>query len=248
MNTLDSPLLEKKPKEWAASRITAHRLLWCTCIGTFALYIFLGTVERLAFAQMVHVMPTGVLLMHTLLSLMTLLLFIVLQLARSQGESESENSETLQRMNALEVLQMGALDALHSLLSLEGASAISGVSQVLLLQVRDAQTTRHMHERMQLHTCTRDLPWWIFKRRGADVAGERADRHAVELATATATRGPGQSRDAPAPVTPQGSLLYQPPIASRVRATCHQLTCHLSRPRRCADRDGDRGGGECATG
>ena len=81
-------------------------------------------------------MPTGVLLMHTLLAFMSLCLFVVLQLARSQGAGDNQStSEVLQRLNALDVLSMALLDTLRSLLALEGATGISGITQTQLLQV-----------------------------------------------------------------------------------------------------------------
>ncbi len=109
---------------------------WCLHLAGLAAYVVLGSLDRLVFAQMVLGMPTGVLLMHTQLALMSLSLFIVLQLARSQGAGYRSLavSEVLQRLNALDVLSIAVLDTMHSLLALEGATAISGVTQVLIMQ------------------------------------------------------------------------------------------------------------------
>ena len=62
-----------------------RRLVFALTCACFCLYVLLGTVERVAFARMAFSMPDGVLLMHTLLSVMSLLIFTVLQLARSQS-------------------------------------------------------------------------------------------------------------------------------------------------------------------
>ena len=112
-----------------------RRKLALLLAGTFALYLVLGVFERLAFAQMVLLMPTGVLLMHTLLALMSLLLFVVLQLARSQSTMDEQPvSDALQQLQLSHVLQMAAIDAVRSLLALSGAVGIPGVAQTMLLQ------------------------------------------------------------------------------------------------------------------
>ena len=92
-----------------------RRKLALLLAGTFALYLVLGVFERLAFAQMVLLMPTGVLLMHTLLALMSLLLFVVLQLARSQSTMDEQPvSDALQQLQLSHVLQMAAIDAVRA--------------------------------------------------------------------------------------------------------------------------------------
>jgi len=131
---LGSPLLEHG--HGVEARTSRHRCL--PCLLTFwwlAGYILLGALERLFFAQMVSGMPSGVLLMHTLLSLMNMSFFIVMQLARSQGVGDGQPlSDVLQRLNGFDVLSMAVLDTVHSLLALEGATAISGITQSLILQ------------------------------------------------------------------------------------------------------------------
>lgn len=136
--SLSDPLLGSDDGEEDDARARSHRR-WLVLLlaGTFTLYILLGVFERLAFAQMVLLMPTGVLLMHTLLALMSLLLFVVLQLARSQSNADEQPvSDALQELRLSEVLQMAILDSLHSLLALGGATTIPGVAQTLLLQVQ----------------------------------------------------------------------------------------------------------------
>lgn len=139
LEPLRSPLLEQR----STSR-RSRRCFYCSLVAGVAAYVVLGALERLVFAQTVLGMPTGVLLMHTLLALMSLSLFVVLQLARSQGAGDGQPvSDVLQRLNVLDVLGMAVLDTLHSLLALEGATAINGVSQALLLQVRCPLKTVH---------------------------------------------------------------------------------------------------------
>jgi len=135
---LHTPLLSERDKK---DRSPSCRVVFLLTAGLTG-YVVLGALERLVFAQMVIGMPTGVLLMHTLLALMTLSLFIVLQLARSQGGGDGQPvSDMLQRLNAFDVLSMAVLDTVHSLLALEGATAISGVTQLLLLQGTVPATT-----------------------------------------------------------------------------------------------------------
>lgn len=108
----------------------------CLCVltaGLFALYLVLGAIERVSFARMATSMPQGVLLMHTLLTVMSLMLFTVLQLARSQS-SGPPISAALQQLNLPDVLFIAVLDVLHSLLALMGATVIPGVVQAMLLQ------------------------------------------------------------------------------------------------------------------
>jgi hypothetical protein len=137
--SLDSPLLEKSGIEDGVGRVLLHRhVRLAMLIGAFGLYFLLGALERLAFTQMVHAMPTGVLLMHTLLSLMGLALFVVLQLARSQGGGPPVK-EQLQRLSFLDLLQMAFLDTLHTLLAFAGGTQIPGVVQIILLQATFAR-------------------------------------------------------------------------------------------------------------
>ena len=108
--------------------------MWSLLSLALVVYVLLGAMERLAFAQMVHIMPKNILLMHTLLVLMSLALCIVLQLARSQSGA-APISEQLLQLKFVDVIQMAFLDALHSLLALIGATSIPGVVQTMLLQV-----------------------------------------------------------------------------------------------------------------
>ena len=110
-------------------------------VVSFFLYILLGAIERVTFARMAFSMPDGVLLMHTLLALMSLLLFLILQLARSQGtvspnarRNHASDDEALQRLYLPDVLSIAVLDVLHSLLALAGATDVPGVVQALLIQ------------------------------------------------------------------------------------------------------------------
>ena len=136
--SLSSPLLEDVDSDDGDVRKRPHRHLRAALlIGTGGLYVLLGALERLAFNQMVHAMPTGVLLMHTLLSFMGLALFVVLQLARGQGGAPPVK-EQLQRISFLDLLLMAFLDSLHSLLAFAGGTQIPGVVQVILLQARRA--------------------------------------------------------------------------------------------------------------
>ena len=111
-----------------------RRCLFVLTAGSFLLYILLGAVERVSFARMAFSMPDGVLLMHTLLSLMSLLLFTVLQLARSQSTERSDADMAPQHLHLPDVLSIAALDVMHSLLALAGATDVPGVVQTLLLQ------------------------------------------------------------------------------------------------------------------
>ena len=80
------PLLEDVERPSSPPNVPLGRrtLIFSTiCFTLF--YVLLGAIERVSFARMASSMPSGVLLMHTLLAVMSLMLFTVLQLARSQS-------------------------------------------------------------------------------------------------------------------------------------------------------------------
>ena len=81
---LADPLLEDVERPSSPPNVPLGRrtLIFSTiCFTLF--YVLLGAIERVSFARMASSMPSGVLLMHTLLAVMSLLLFVVLQLVRT---------------------------------------------------------------------------------------------------------------------------------------------------------------------
>ena len=134
MKAASEPLLESAFAE-APAPPPAHRRWLCLAIaGTFFLYVLLGALERITFVRMATAMPSGVLLMHTLLAVMSLLLFTVLQLARSQTSNQYTISAALLHLHMPDMVSMALLDVLHSLLALTGATVTSGITQAMLLQ------------------------------------------------------------------------------------------------------------------
>jgi hypothetical protein len=123
------PAKERPPWRWL-----------CLLAGGLCLYIVLGAAERVAFARMTYAMPSGVLLMHTLLALLSLLMFTILQCARSQSSGPAISTQ-LQQLHVADVLSMTFLDVLHSLLALSGAPALPGVVQAMLIQSTVAAAT-----------------------------------------------------------------------------------------------------------
>lgn len=125
-------LLEEESANGHASRRQTPLWRHFAVAGCLVAYVLLGAIERVSFARMASAMSTGVVLMHTLLCVCTLLLFVLLQLARNQ--SGPPISEQLERLHMGDVLSMTLLDVLHTLLALAGATLIPGVVQALLLQ------------------------------------------------------------------------------------------------------------------
>ena len=109
-----------------------RRLLPLLMLGGLCLYVLLGALERVSFSRMASAMPFGILLMHTMLAMMSLMFFSVLQLARSQSNGPPI-SDLLQQLHMPDVVAMAALDVLHSLLALIGATVIPGVVQAMLV-------------------------------------------------------------------------------------------------------------------
>ena len=141
MRALAEPLLQKSgaaetvsPKTGHANEPPAYRhWLCCALPCALCLYIILGVLDRVTFVRMATAMPAGVLLMHTLLAVMSLLLFSFLQLARSQGTGEPV-SAVLTQLHLPDVISMAVLDVLRSILALAGATVTPGITQSLLLQ------------------------------------------------------------------------------------------------------------------
>ena len=127
---LADPLLEDVERPSSPPNVPLGRrtLIFSTiCFTLF--YVLLGAIERVSFARMASSMPSGVLLMHTLLAVMSLMLFTVLQLARSQSNGPPI-SAALQQLHLPDVLSMAVLDVLHSLLALSGATVVPGVKML----------------------------------------------------------------------------------------------------------------------
>ena len=124
-----------------------------------AVYVASGALERVCFTRMTAKMPDDVFLMHTLLSGLSMTLFIVLWMARAQS-SRDPIPEQLQRLHPTELLQMAALDTLHTLLALDGAAGLSGTMQAVLLQVgvqRSRACVRSRCVRVWHRTCDLEL-------------------------------------------------------------------------------------------
>ena len=89
---LAEPLLEPSsspaPSTHSNGPPLYRRFLCLAAAGALCLYVTLGVLERVTFVRMATAMPAGVMLMHTLIAVMSLMLFSVLQLARSQSTAE----------------------------------------------------------------------------------------------------------------------------------------------------------------
>jgi hypothetical protein len=129
---LAEPLLQ--PSSPTASGAPPYRRFLClAAAGALCLYVFLGVLERVTFVRMATAMPAGVMLMHTLIAVMSLMLFSVLQLARSQSTAEPISNALLQ-LHIPDVVSMAVLDVIRSISALLGATVTPGITQALLLQ------------------------------------------------------------------------------------------------------------------
>ena len=129
---LNEPLLTSSSSRSSLAGAPAWWIAWAMLPVAVA-QLLLGAGEKVLFARMAGATPNGALVVHTVLTLLNVLLYALLRLARAQS-SAGQVPAQLRRLRPARLAAMGVLDALHSLLLIDSAASLRGITQAVLAQ------------------------------------------------------------------------------------------------------------------